>query len=163
MLSALGHPRSALGHPRSALGALSQRPASRLSQWWSAESREQMAESTHHPVMTLDDFQRSAQRTINPSLDDRDRLLDAAAGLAEEAGEVLALVRRHLFQQHPLDRTRLANELGDALWCLSMVAATSGLSLEAIARANIEKLRARYPDGFSSEASIARRDEPETR
>jgi NTP pyrophosphatase (non-canonical NTP hydrolase) len=110
--------------------------------------------------MDLDAYQRSAERTINASLDDRDRLLDAAAGLAEEAGEVLALVRKHLFQQHALDRERLAKELGDALWCLSIVAATSGLSLDAVARANVEKLRARYPDGFTSDASIARRDEP---
>jgi NTP pyrophosphatase (non-canonical NTP hydrolase) len=113
--------------------------------------------------MDFDAYQHSAQRTINPSLDERDRLLDAAAGLAEEAGEVLALVRKHLFQEHPLDRARLAKELGDALWCLSIVAATGGLSLEEVARANVETLRARYPDGFTSDASITRRDEPEPR
>jgi NTP pyrophosphatase (non-canonical NTP hydrolase) len=110
--------------------------------------------------MDFDAYQDSARRTINPSLDERDRMLDAAAGLAEEAGEVLALVRKHRFQQHPLDRERLAKELGDALWCLSIVAATGGLSLDDVARANVEKLRARYPDGFTSEASLARRDEP---
>lgn len=110
--------------------------------------------------MTLDDYQRSAERTINRELSDANRLLDASAGLAEEAGEVLALVRKHLFQRHPLDRERLAKELGDALWCLSIVAASAGLSLDGVARANVEKLRARYPDGFSSDASLSRRDEP---
>jgi NTP pyrophosphatase (non-canonical NTP hydrolase) len=109
--------------------------------------------------VTLDEYERAAARTINPSLDDADRLLDAAAGLAEEGGETLALVRKHRFQAHPLDRERLAKELGDALWCLAIVARSAGLSLEQVAAANVEKLRARYPDGFSEERSREREGE----
>ena len=41
----------------------------------------------------LNDYQNSAKRTINTALSDKDRLLDAAAGLAEESGEVLGMVR----------------------------------------------------------------------
>jgi NTP pyrophosphatase (non-canonical NTP hydrolase) len=109
--------------------------------------------------MTFDDYQSAATRTTNPALSTEQRLLDAAAGLAEEAGEVLGLVRKHLFQEHPLDRERLAKELGDTLWCLTITAATAGLSLDEVARANVEKLRRRYPDGFTGAASRERRDE----
>lgn len=108
--------------------------------------------------MTLDEYERAAARTVNPGLDARERLMDAAAGLAEESGEVLGLVRKHLYQQHPLDRERLTKELGDALWCLTMTARSAGLSLEQVATANVEKLRKRYPEGFSAEASQAKRD-----
>ena len=98
--------------------------------------------------MDLDDYQSAARRTVNPALDDRGRLIDAAAGLAEEAGEVLGVVRKHLFQDRPLDRAAVAEELGDALWCLSMVAGELGLSLGEIADGNLAKLRRRHPAGF---------------
>lgn len=106
--------------------------------------------------MTLDDYERSAARTMNARLPDDDRLLDAAAGLAEEGGEVLSLVRKHRFQGHELDRDRLAKELGDALWCLTAVARSAGLTLDAIAAANLDKLRRRYPEGYSDERSRER-------
>src|SRR3954454_13636115 len=91
-------------------------------------------------------YERAAARTINPALDANSRLIDAAAGLAEEAGEVLALVRKHLYQGKELDRDKLEKELGDALWCLAMTAKAAGLSLDGVAAANIEKLKARHPD-----------------
>jgi NTP pyrophosphatase (non-canonical NTP hydrolase) len=100
--------------------------------------------------MTLDDYQQAAGRTINPALDEEHRLLDAAAGLAEEAGEILGLVRKHVLQGRPLDRGAMTLELGDALWCLAVTASTLGVPLSEIARANEEKLRRRYPEGFST-------------
>jgi len=69
-------------------------------------------------VTTLSEYQAEARRTIRRELTDDQRLLDAAAGLAEEAGEVLAHVRKHLLQGRPLDRESLTLELGDALWCV---------------------------------------------
>jgi NTP pyrophosphatase (non-canonical NTP hydrolase) len=96
-------------------------------------------------VTTLDGYQAEARRTINRSLAADQRLLDAAAGLAEEAGEVLSHVRKHVMQGRTLDRDAVALELGDALWCLSIAADTLGVSLQDVARRNIEKLRARYP------------------
>ena len=109
--------------------------------------------------MDLIDYQRAAARTMNPALETPDQLLDAAAGLAEEAGEVLATVRKHRFQQHPLEREQLARELGDALWCLAGTATAAGISLGEVADLNLAKLHSRYPDGFSSAASRARADE----
>lgn len=96
-------------------------------------------------VSTLDGYQSEARRTINRGLTDDQRLLDASAGLAEEAGEVLSHVRKHLFQNKPLDRDAVALELGDALWCLAIAADTLGISLQDVARRNVQKLRARYP------------------
>jgi NTP pyrophosphatase (non-canonical NTP hydrolase) len=100
--------------------------------------------------MNLSEYEQAAERTINPALNDRERLLDAAAGLAEEAGEVLGLVRKHVLQNRALDRARLVAELGDVLWCLTITARSAGTSLDEIASANIAKLRLRYPDGFRS-------------
>src|SRR3954462_64407 len=96
--------------------------------------------------MNFLEYETAAARTINPKLGTTERLIDAAAGLAEESGEVLAIVRKHLYQGKDLDRDRLEKELGDALWCLAMTAKAAGLSLDGIAAANIEKLKARHPD-----------------
>lgn len=85
---------------------------------------------------------------MNPRLTDNERLLDAAAGVAEEAGEVLAHVRKHLYQQRALDRERLAEELGDVLWCLAATATAAGLSLENVAAGNTQKLALRWPHGM---------------
>jgi NTP pyrophosphatase (non-canonical NTP hydrolase) len=92
------------------------------------------------------EYEAKAARTINPSLNANDRLIDAAAGLAEEAGEALSLVRKHLYQGRELDRDRLEKELGDALWCLAMTARAAGISLEAIAVSNVKKLEERHPE-----------------
>ena len=102
---------------------------------------------------TLDAFQQAATRTINPSLTDDQRLLDAAAGLAEEAGEVLGHVRKHVMQQRPIDRDAVVKELGDVLWCLAVVASSLGVSLSEVASVNQEKLRARHPAGFSAKGA----------
>jgi NTP pyrophosphatase (non-canonical NTP hydrolase) len=98
---------------------------------------------------TLDAYQLAASRTVNPALDDAHRLLDAAAGLAEEAGEALALARKHVLQGKPLDRDAMIEELGDALWCLAIAAKTVGVSLSGVAARNEAKLRLRHPDGFT--------------
>ena len=96
-------------------------------------------------VTTLAGYQSEARRTINRELTGDQRLLDASAGLAEEAGEVLSHVRKHLLQGRPLDREAVVVELGDALWCLAIAADTLGVSLQDVAQRNVEKLRSRYP------------------
>ena len=96
-------------------------------------------------VDTLDGYQSEARRTINRGLSEDQRLLDASAGLAEEAGEVLAHVRKHLLQGRPLDRDAVTLELGDALWCVAIAADTLGISLAEVARRNVQKLRSRFP------------------
>ena len=95
--------------------------------------------------LTLADYQRNAARTMNAALPPDELLIDAAAGLAEEAGEVLGLVRKHLYRDVALDDARVAEELGDALWCITAVATARGLTLDSIATANLEKLLRRYP------------------
>ena len=109
--------------------------------------------------MDIDAYQRDAARTLNPGLEPERRLMDAAAGLAEEGGEVLGLVRKHLYFGHALDRERLTKELGDALWCIAALATALDVPLAAVAGANLAKLRQRYPDGFTPDASARRADE----
>jgi NTP pyrophosphatase (non-canonical NTP hydrolase) len=74
--------------------------------------------------------------------------LNAALGLAGESGEVAELIKKELFQGRAYEPARMLEELGDVLWCLDCMAEVHGFTLEDVARANVAKLRARYPDGF---------------
>lgn len=108
--------------------------------------------------MNWTDYQRACERTVPADMTTTTRLANFALGLCGEAGEAGEAVKKHLFHGHDLDVPKLRKELGDVLWYVATLATTAGLSLEDVADANIAKLSARYPDGFSTEASIARVD-----
>ena len=97
--------------------------------------------------MNFNDYQRLASRTRNSDLDHTEHLVNGALGLAGEAGEVADTIKKHLYQGHVVTRDQLCEELGDDLWYIADLATTLGLTLEEVARRNIEKLKARYPEG----------------
>lgn len=106
----------------------------------------------------MNQYQTQAKRTAPVSPSRRNDLANYALGLAGEAGEVGDIIKKHLFHGHPLDRENLKDELGDVLWYLSNLANSVDISLQDIADHNIEKLYARYPEGFSEERSINREE-----
>lgn len=111
--------------------------------------------------LSLTWYQDLAARTIDHAAADRDRLSCAALGLGGEAGEVLDLVKKHLHHGHDLDLDKLKSELGDVLWYVAALATELRLRLPDIAGHNIDKLRERYPDGFTEAASQGRPAEAE--
>ncbi len=105
--------------------------------------------------MTGNNYQRAALRTAGAN-DMGDLLVNGVMGLSGESGECIDLVKKHIFQKHPLDKKRLASELGDVAWYLAVTAYAIGYSLDTIMQMNVDKLEARYPDGFDSEKSLHR-------
>lgn len=106
--------------------------------------------------MTPNEYQRAAMRTAPQKLS----LAEAALGMATEASEAADVLKKHLFQGHPLDTEKLKKEMGDALWYMAYVChIVEGLDLESVMEDNIKKLSLRFPDGFTPEASMARADE----
>lgn len=106
--------------------------------------------------MTIDEYQRLALKTLNPALEKKDVLINGVMGLCGEAGEAIDIVKKWLAQGHALDRAHLAEELGDVAWYLAETAYALDVPLEEVLQGNIDKLRARYPDGFESERSVER-------
>ena len=107
--------------------------------------------------LSANEYQRLAMRTLNPELDKKDVLINGVMGLCGEAGECIDIVKKHLAQGHGLDREKLIRELGDVAWYLAETAYALDVSLERVLRGNIEKLKARYPQGFSGEKSVNRK------
>lgn len=106
--------------------------------------------------MTLNEYQQLALTTLNPALNKKDVLINGVMGLCGESGEAIDIVKRHLAQGHELDREHLIKELGDVAWYLAETAFALDVSLEEVCQRNIDKLKARYPEGFSAERSILR-------
>ena len=111
-------------------------------------------------IMTINDYQKAALRTANKGkLSDTELLTNGVLGLSGESGECADIVKKHLFQGHELDAEKLANELGDVAWYLALASYAIGYDLEKVLQMNVDKLRKRYPDGFSAERSIHREEE----
>lgn len=106
--------------------------------------------------LSLNTYQSLAQRTSGAGGDGERRLMVAALGLAGEAGEFANLVKKLTAHGHAISAETLGDELGDVLWYLAEAASACGLDLAAIGQGNVDKLRRRYPEGFSSERSINR-------
>jgi NTP pyrophosphatase (non-canonical NTP hydrolase) len=95
--------------------------------------------------MDLNDYQQAARRTAIYAQEHR--VIYPALGLASEAGEVAGKIKKVLrdqagdFANAPLEA--IADELGDVLWYLAVLAGDLGLSLDEIAAANLSKLASR--------------------
>lgn len=108
--------------------------------------------------MNFDEYQKLALRTSNLTSGTL-RLAYLGLGLTGEAGEVVEHIKKHVGHGHDLNVDAVAKELGDVLWYVAVMADALGLTLEDVAARNIEKLRKRYPCGFSREASQNREDQ----
>ena len=108
--------------------------------------------------MTVNDYQKLAMVTLNRDLDKKEMLTNAVMGLCGESGDACDIVKKHHFHGHELDRAALIKELGDVAWYLAEAAEALDVSLDEVFERNIEKLKKRYPEGFSSERSISRED-----
>ena len=107
--------------------------------------------------MNLAEYQSLANRTAK-ELPHRDALAHAAMGLAGEAGEFSDAIKKHLIYGQPLDFANAREEISDILWYCSYAANVLGFSLETVARMNLEKLAARYPEQYSDYHAKARLD-----
>lgn len=110
--------------------------------------------------MTINEYQGACLRTEPPAakISETTRLENGLMGLNGEAGEAIDILKKFLFQGHELDKKHLAKELGDVAWYLAVSADALGYYLEDIFQMNIDKLKARYPDGFDQERSVNRKE-----
>ena len=106
--------------------------------------------------MDLNEYQQLAARTLGRDRTPEQQLANAALGLAGEAGEVADTIKKHLYHKHPLDRDAMVKELGDVMWYVAAMATVLDVELDEIGGRNIDKLRKRYPEGFSFERSLNR-------
>ena len=104
--------------------------------------------------MTLKEYQALAARTINKALTLKEQGKHALHGMVGEIGELHSIYQKN--QLHPLNVDHAKKEHGDLLWFIAEYCTAHGWCLEEIAQMNIDKLKARYPEGFDVGHSIHR-------
>lgn len=105
--------------------------------------------------MNFDEYQALARRTQNGNLSAGEKERHALHGMAGEVGEIHGLFQK-VYQGHALDIDRVKSELGDLMWFMAELADSRGFTLGEAAEHNIDKLRARYPEGFDADKSLHR-------
>ena len=68
--------------------------------------------------MTFDEYQRGVMRTASDvtKATKENMLMNGILGTAGEAGELVDLLKKQIFQGHPFDREHLIKECGDVLY-----------------------------------------------
>lgn len=75
-------------------------------------------------------------------------IVNACLGLSGEVGEFNDMVKKWIFHEKPLDEEHAKKEMGDVLWYVAMMCESFGWDLDEIMQMNVDKLKARYPEGF---------------
>lgn len=107
--------------------------------------------------MTLNEYQQLAKRTMDIGRDSEDTKNHALHGMVGEIGEIHSIYQK-FYQGHQIDNDHLKKEVGDLLWFVAEYVTAKGWTLEEVAALNIEKLKARYPEGFDTEHSLHRKE-----
>lgn len=103
-------------------------------------------------------YRESVLKTYNKNLSQKEKLTNAAIGTCTEAAEMLDEVKKYLFHGHEFNRDKIINELGDVYYYAEVLCDVLEISSDEVKDKNITKLAKRYPQGFSSEASINRKE-----
>jgi NTP pyrophosphatase (non-canonical NTP hydrolase) len=73
--------------------------------------------------------------------------------LCSDAGKIADYVKKVQGHGHDMDPSKMFHLLTSAALSVAMVASDIDIKMEEIATENIDKLKKRYPDGFSQERS----------
>lgn len=122
--------------------------------------------------MNGNDYQAFAMRTRNTMATERLSLMadtymgdphldiggvvNGCFGLSGEVGEFNDMVKKWIFHEKDLDIDHAQKEVGDILWYIAMICESFGWNMDEIMQKNVDKLKARYPDGFDVARSAHR-------
>lgn len=83
-------------------------------------------------------------------------ILHAALGIQTESAELTDALKKGIFYNKPIDWINCDEEIGDLLWYVAIYLHARGKTFEEIMDKNIAKLKARYPNKFTSYDAINR-------
>lgn len=94
--------------------------------------------------------------TLTPEKAD---ILHMTSGLAGESGELIDVLKKHVFYEKPLDFKKVVEEMGDIEFYLEGLRQALSISRSEVLVHNVSKLRTRYPNKvFSNKDAVDRKD-----
>ncbi len=106
--------------------------------------------------MEIREYQKLSTRTLDKNLDFHKQLNNMLLGISGETGETIDLFKKHLYQGHRLDNTKVSLEIGDIMFYLTNLCTLLEINMEDVLEINVHKLRNRYPNGFEAKRSVDR-------
>lgn len=111
--------------------------------------------------MNFKEYQDGVKRTVAHLQTDFNDQLHMSIGISTEANEVLDAYKKALAYGKPLDVVNVREELGDILWYMANLMRMLDIDFEETLEINLAKLKARYPDKFTTERATNRNLEVE--
>ncbi len=98
--------------------------------------------------MNLSEYQKLCLRTAGNEENKEKEIMCWGLGIAGEAGDVAGCIKKTY--SHNNDQIAgIKENLGDTLWYMAMICNFYGWNLEDVMQENVDKLKKRYPDGFT--------------
>ncbi len=110
---------------------------------------------TSGPSKNVDDLV-ARLRELEEAGEQPARFITGGFGLGSESGEIEEIVKKVILQGKPLnDETKfhIKRELGDVMWYVAQMCMALDMDLDEIIDENFNKLKNRYPGGFSIDNS----------
>ena len=99
--------------------------------------------------MNLKEYQEACKRTAKEFATPETEIATWGLGIAGEAGDVASCIKKVFAHKNEAIKEGLRENLGDMLWYTAMICNFFDWDLEEVLNENIEKLKKRYPEGFT--------------
>lgn len=106
--------------------------------------------------MELKQYQIECARTC-PSLGSQEKDINHMfLGMDTELGELKDVFKKNLAYGKPIDWTNVHEEVGDLFWYLFNFCRINSIDPHQVMERNIQKLKTRYPEGFTHDKALNR-------
>ena len=99
---------------------------------------------------SLKEYQELCKATAKKFETSEKEILTWGLGIAGEAGDVASCIKK-TFAHDNDQRLGIKENIGDALWYAAMICNFFGWEMQAILNENLEKLKKRFPNGFTTQ------------
>lgn len=106
-----------------------------------------------------DRYRKFVKAHFKEMLTYRHSVLHAAVGISTEAGEILDVLKKAWVYEQPINFPHLKEEMGDLLFYFTALCDLLEVTPAHLRNMNMDKLKKRYPKGYTDEDAVRRQDE----